>query len=364
MQPRERLEALRQRFRTEPADRTLKLMEICGTHTMSIARAGLKKLLPPQVRLLSGPGCPVCVTPAGQLDLMLELSSRPDLVLTCYGDLMRVPGSRRGDSLAARRARGADIRMVYSPMDALDMAAGEPHKNFIFLGVGFETTAPGTGITILEAAERRLTNFSVYSMLKYTEPAIRALLADPDCRIDGLLCPGHVASILGAEAFSFLPEEYGLPAVVGGFEQEDVVEAVCRLAELSADGRAKLQNAYPRAVRPQGNPAALAVMRQVFAPVSSSWRGLGEIPVSGMAIREAFAPYDAGVRYASDLKEIRKKAAASSGNACRCGEILKGKLEPEGCPLFGSVCCPSDPVGPCMVSGEGACAAAYKYRYL
>ena len=336
--------------------RPVRLMEVCGTHTMAIAKAGLKQLLPQEVKLVSGPGCPVCVTPAGAIDGVLELAMEPDVVVASYGDLLRVPGGVRGDCLNTRRARGADVRVVYSPVDAVELAKALPHKQVVFLGVGFETTAPGTAAAILTARQEGVENFSVLSLLKYTLPAVKALMEDPACGVDGLLCPGPVATILGAEAFRFLPEQYGKTAVVGGFDTPDVVEAVELLARLTAEGKPLLVNAYPRGVRPQGNPIAREMMDRVFCPKDDIWRGLGLIPESGMAIRGEFAPYDAAAKFgfAPENKEM--------GTPCRCGDVLRGALEPEQCPLFGKLCTPADPVGPCMVSGEGSCAAAYKYR--
>ncbi len=336
--------------------RPVRLMEVCGTHTMAIAKAGLKQLLPPEIKLVSGPGCPVCVTPAGAIDGVLELAMHPDVVIASYGDLLRVPGSVRGDSLNTRRAKGADVRVVYSPVDGVELAKALPHKQVVFLGVGFETTAPGTAAAILTARQEGVENFSVLPLLKYTLPAVKTLMEDPGCGVDGLLCPGHVATILGAEAFRFLPEQYGKTAVVGGFDTADVVEAVELLARLTAEGKLQLVNAYPRGVRPQGNPIARERMDRVFCPKDDVWRGLGLIPQSGMAIREEFAPWDASVkfRFHPENKEM--------GTPCRCGDVLRGVLEPGQCPLFGKLCTPADPVGPCMVSGEGSCSAAYKYR--
>lgn len=337
--------------------RPVRLMEVCGTHTMAIARSGLRQLLPPEIQLISGPGCPVCVTPAGALDAVLEFSLTPGVLIASYGDLLRVPGSVRGDTLAARRARGADVRMVYSAMDAVELARQNPAKQVVFLGVGFETTAPGTAACILAAAEEKLPNFTVLPLLKTTPPALRALLADPECQIDGFLCPGHVATILGAEAFRFLPEEYGAPAVVAGFEPGDLIAAVQDLCRMLAQGTPGLKNDYPRAVRPQGNPAARAAIGKVFRLRDDIWRGLGAIPASGLAIRDEYAAFDAAARFGLDLTRDREHR-----NGCRCGDILRGILSPAACPLFGRVCTPADPVGPCMVSGEGACAAAYKYQ--
>ena len=334
----------------------VKLMEVCGTHTMSIAKAGIRSLLPEGVELLSGPGCPVCVTPAEVIDAVLTLAMEKDLILTSYGDMIRVPGSRPGDSLQRRRALGADVRMVYSPIDAIDIAERYPEKQVVFLGVGFETTAPGTAAAVLTARERGLKNFTVWSMLKTVEPALRALLKLPDFQIDGFLCPGHVATVIGAEGFRFLPGEFGLPAVVGGFEAEEILTAVYWLLRQLRDGEPRLQNAYPRAVAPRGNPLAQQVMAQCFTPRYDRWRGLGEIENSGLGLRSEFADFDAERRFPITV------GSETAPTACRCGEVICGRIRPQECPLFGKRCTSEDPVGPCMVSSEGACAAAEKYR--
>ena len=333
----------------------VRIMEICGTHTMAIAKAGLRELLAPGVELISGPGCPVCVTPAGDIDAALALSARPGVTLATYGDLLRVPGSVRGDTLLRRRALGARVQTVYSPMDALEAARADPAAEVVFLGVGFETTAPGTAACILAAAEEGLTNFSVLCLLKRTEPALRALIAAPDFAVDGFLCPGHVAAVTGAAAFAFLPRDYGLPAVVSGFEAGDILYSVWRLARMRAEGRPALENEYTRLVRDEGNPAAQAAMEQVFRPVPSVWRGLGPIPASGLALKEAFAPWDAARKFGLAPEPETETPG------CRCGAVLRGVCGPRECPLFGRACTPADPVGPCMVSSEGACAAAWKY---
>ena len=334
----------------------VRIMEICGTHTMAIAKAGLRTLLAPGVELISGPGCPVCVTPAGEIDAALSLCERPGIILATYGDLMRVPGSVRGDTLLARRAAGAAVRTVYSAADAVDLARENPDRQVVFLGVGFETTTPGTAACVLDAAESGLDNFSVFCLLKRTEPALRALLDAPDCAVDALLCPGHVAAITGAEAFGFLPRDYQLPAVVSGFDAGDVLYSIWRLVCMVCEGAPALENEYSRLVTGEGNAAALAINDQVFQPVDSLWRGLGEIPASGLALRPAYARYDAAARYG--LRRTR----GTEPPGCRCGSVIRGLLHPEQCPLFGKACRPEDPVGPCMVSSEGACAAAWKYR--
>ena len=338
-----------------PKDEKIRIMEICGTHTMAIARSGLKSVLPDTIELLSGPGCPVCVTPAGVIDMILKLTEDPSVLITSYGDLLRVPGSKRGDSLLARSSAGAAVEPVYSPVDALDIARSHPELEVVFLGVGFETTAPGTAACIMEAANDGIDNFSVICMLKKTAPALCALTEAPDFAVNGFICPGHVAAITGSDAFSFLPEKYGLPAVVAGFEAADLLTAVLSLTRMITKNEPDILNEYTRLVRPHGNPAALRLMDTVFAPASSEWRGLGLIEDSGYAIRDEFSRFDAVRKFSlspSDVTDIP---------GCSCAEIIRGVMRPHECPLFGTTCTPEDPVGPCMVSGEGACAAAYQY---
>ena len=332
------------------------LMEVCGTHTMAIARSGLKTLLPGNIRLLSGPGCPVCVTPAEVIDGVLELAMEKNVILTTYGDMLRVPGSNPGDSLLRRRALGARVEIVYSPVDAVTLAKENPGREVVFLGVGFETTAPGTAVAVQMAREQGVENFSLLSMLKTVEPALRALIAMEGFQVDGFLCPGHVASIIGEGGFRFLPEEYGLPGVIAGFAPEEILLAVYRLAKQLTEGQARLENAYPRAVRPEGNPLARSMLENCFEPRRDLWRGLGSIDNSGLALRPELAAFDAEKKFGLTA------APAAKPTACRCGDVICGRLGPEECPLFGRRCTPEAPVGPCMVSSEGACAAAYKYR--
>lgn len=339
------------------ADKTgpIRLMEICGTHTMAIARSGLKSILPDNVQLLSGPGCPVCVTPSNMIDMVLDLSQKPGVLITSYGDLLRVPGSRQGDSLLKRRAAGGNVESVYSPLDAVRIAESHPETEVVFLGVGFETTAPGTAACVLEAAARGVENFSVLSLLKRTEPAIRALIEADDFAVDGFLCPGHVAAIIGADGFSFLPEDYRLPGVVSGFEPADLLSSVLMLAEMLARRQPCLKNEYTRLVRQKGNAAALSLTEKVFCPAPSDWRGLGHIDMSGYALRPEYAKWDAAAKFSLVPKPDR------SPSGCRCAQVIRGVLRPSECPLFRKVCSPDNPAGPCMVSGEGACAAAYQY---
>ena len=332
------------------------LMEVCGTHTMAIARSGIKSLLPEGVELLSGPGCPVCVTPAEVVDQILELAMEPGVLITSYGDMLRVPGSTPGDSLLRRRAIGARVEIVYSPVDAVEIAKENPTKEVVFLGVGFETTAPGTAAAALMARDREVKNFSVWSMLKLVEPALRALMGMEGFRVGGFLCPGHVATILGEKGFRFLPEEYGMPAVISGFEPEDILLSILCLLRQIREGEPRLANEYRRAVSAEGNELAREVMRMAFEPRTDLWRGLGRIENSGLALRGELRDYDAQRRFGLETLPEPKPTA------CRCGQVITGRMGPAECPLFGKRCTPEDPVGPCMVSSEGACAAAYKYQ--
>lgn len=333
----------------------VRLMEVCGTHTMSIAKSGIKTMLPKNVQLLSGPGCPVCVTPPEVIDEILALSMRPDVIITSYGDMLRVPGSAPGSSLNRQRALGARVEMVYSPVDAVEIARQNPDKQVVFLGVGFETTAPGTAAAVLTAQEQGIKNFTVWSMLKTVENALRTLMGLEGFNIDGFICPGHVATIIGEKGFAFLPEEYKMPAVIAGFEPEEILLAIYRLLKQIADKSPKVENEYRRAVAPEGNTLAQAMLARCFEPREDIWRGLGRIGESGLGFREDFSEFDAEKRFNITYSEKPKPTA------CRCGEVITGRLSPAQCPMFGKRCTPEDPVGPCMVSSEGACAAAYKY---
>ena len=333
------------------------LMEVCGTHTMSIAKSGLKSMLPAGIKLISGPGCPVCVTPEETIDAVLDLSMERDVVIATYGDLIRVPGSRQGDNLSSRRAQGAQVEVVYSAIDAVALAASRPGKQVVFLGAGFETTAPGTAAAVKTAAEKRIKNFSVFSMLKKVEPALRALIEEPGFQVKGFICPGHVATIIGEKGFRFLAEEYGMPSVISGFEPDDILVSVYRLIKQIDAQKAKLENEYTRAVRPEGNPAAMMVMNEILEPKDDLWRGLGSIPLSGFGIIKEYSEYDAEARFSIEIRPSGKESI------CRCGDVIRGKISPVKCPLFGGACTPEDPVGPCMVSSEGACAAEYKYMH-
>jgi hydrogenase expression/formation protein HypD len=334
--------------------RPVRLMEVCGTHTMAIFRAGLRSLIPETVRLLSGPGCPVCVTPMGYVDAAVELSRRRDVTVTTFGDMVRVPGTE--SSLERERGRGADVRIVYSPLDALRVAQEEPDRKVVFLGVGFETTAPLSAVTLFEARSRGAGNFLLFSAHKVVPPALRALLASEAVALDGFILPGHVSAVLGAAPYEFIPKEYRRAAVIAGFEPLDILQATLMLLRQVAEGKPRIEIQYSRVVRPEGNLAARRAMVECFAPCDTEWRGLGGVPGSGLSVREEFGEHDA-VR-ALDLKTPEGREPAG----CRCGEVLRGLIEPEECPLFGARCTTAAPVGACMVSSEGACAAHFNFR--
>jgi hydrogenase expression/formation protein HypD len=327
------------------------IMEVCGTHTMSIARWGIKDLLPERMRLISGPGCPVCVTDTSVVAEALALAAEPNVIFTCFGDMLRVPAGDK--SLARLKSEGYDIGIVLSPMDALDIAKTHPDLEVVFLAVGFETTAPLTAAVIETAKTKGIGNFTILCAHKTMPAAIQALLAGS--AIDALLCPGHVAAISGADAFSFIPRDLKRPAAISGFEPFDIMLALAYLARDLHAGAATLSNCYPRIVKPQGNPIALSLMRKVFRPATAVWRGLGEIADSGLALKEEYADFDA-------QKKFRVKVDNLIDNpACSCGRVLRGEISPHACPLFGKNCTPDNPAGACMVSSEGSCAAAYKY---
>jgi hydrogenase expression/formation protein HypD len=329
----------------------LTVMEVCGTHTMAIARYGLRQLLPEGVRLISGPGCPVCVTAMSDLDRVLAIAGLPGVTLVTFGDLIRVPASR--GSLAAARAAGADVRVVYSPADAVRIAAEEPDRQIVFAGIGFETTAPTTAAALLEARAAGLINFSLLSMHKTMPLPLRALLDLGETPVGGFLLPGHVSVITGIGCYGFLAAEYGIGGVVAGFEAGDVLEALLMLAR-QHEPAVEIQ--YTRAVRPEGNVVAQRLLDQVFEPCDADWRGLGVIPGSGLALREEFAHADARRRFPVE------PGPSLEPPGCCCGEVLRGVTDPADCALFGVRCTPEDPVGACMVSSEGACAARYRYR--
>ena len=334
-------------------NRPVRLMEVCGTHTVSIFRSGIRSLLPEAITLLSGPGCPVCVTAQSEIDAFIALAREPDTIVATFGDLIRVPGS--GSSLQREKAEGADVRIVYSTFDAVALARENPEKRVVFLGVGFETTAPTVAAAILAAHGEGLDNFFVVSAHKTVPPALEALVSGP-INIDGFLLPGHVSVIIGLDAYRPFFEAHRIPGVVAGFEPADLLQGIAMLVDQVAKGEPALENAYPRAVTAAGNPKAMAVVDQVFEIADADWRGIGRIPGSGLVMREAYAAFDAMRAFDIELQP------AVEPKGCACGEILTGVKLPPQCPLYKTVCTPMAPVGPCMVSSEGTCAAYYRYH--
>lgn len=345
---RERIAALASR-----APRRFAFMEVCGTHTHAIARAGLRRLLPPNVRLISGPGCPVCVTPIEYLDRAVALARRPDVVVCTFGDLVRVPSS--ASSLERESAAGRDVRIVYSARDAVRIARETPDRTVVFLGVGFETTLPTVAAALEEAERDGVDNFLVLAGAKTIEPPLRALVASGDVALDGFLLPGHVSVILGADFYRFLETDLALPGAIVGFEPLDILRGIVFLLERALAGAPQVANLYPGVVRAGGNAAALGLLERWFERVDSRWRGLGTIPLSGLAFRREFAHRDAA-RLAVELDPAREP------KGCRCGDVLQGSIEPPECPLFDRTCTPTHPVGACMVSSEGTCAAWHRHE--
>ena len=333
--------------------RDINLMEVCGTHTVSIARAGIKSILPENVHLTSGPGCPVCVTANADIDKVIALAKLPNVIITTFGDMTRVPGS--SSSLLAQQAKGADVRIVYSPLDALEIAEENASKEVVFVGVGFETTTPLIAATIKRAATKSLKNFSVIVAHKNMPGALESIVNDEKVQVDGLILPGHVSVVIGLEPYKFLAEKYHIPGVVTGFEPVDILRGVEMLVAQIAKGEAKIENAYSRAVEENGNVAAMAAIDEVFETCDAEWRGIGVIAGSGYRIRPEFADFDAEKRFALDVENTLEP------KGCKCGDVLRGIISPSECPLFRKVCTPENPVGPCMVSSEGSCAAYYRY---
>ncbi len=331
----------------------LRIMEVCGTHTVAIFRSGIRSLLPEGIELISGPGCPVCVTPTGEIDRAIALTERDGVILATFGDLMRVPGTEA--SFIQRRAEGGDIRVILSPLEAVRMAEEERKRKVVFFAVGFETTSPAIAASVLEAERRGLDNFYLLSSQRLIPPAIEALLSGGKVAIDGFLLPGHVSVIIGKAPYGFITERFGVPGVITGFEPLDILEGILMLVRQRREGRAEIQIQYRRAVKEEGNPRARELMEQVFTSVDSRWRGLGTIPESGLSLREEFSRMKA--EEAFDLPYIERPDPPG----CLCGEVLQGVKAPPDCPLFGGRCTPQSPVGPCMVSSEGTCAAYYKY---
>jgi hydrogenase expression/formation protein HypD len=334
--------------------RRYKLMEVCGGHTHTIYKHGVEDLLPPEVELVHGPGCPVCVIPMGRQDDAMAIAERPEVIFATFGDMLRVPASR--GSLLDAKARGADVRMVYSPLDALRLAREHPDRHVVFFAIGFETTTPSTAITLLRARADGVRNFSVFANHVTIIPAIRAILDSPDLRLDGFIGPGHVSTVIGLRPYRFIARDHSKPVVVSGFEPLDILQSVYLILRQLAEGRSEVENQYRRVVREEGNPRALAVIAETMElRTTFEWRGLGFISKSALKLRPELAAWDAEVRY--DVPGVR----VADPKACQCGEVLKGVIKPWECKVFGTACTPDRPIGTCMVSSEGACAAYYNY---
>jgi hydrogenase expression/formation protein HypD len=335
----------------------LKLMEVCGGHTHTIFKYGIEDLLPRNIEMIHGPGCPVCVIPLGRVDDSISIAQQPGVIFTTFGDAMRVPGSKT--SLLDAKASGADVRMVYSPLDALKIAKKNPHNQVVFLGLGFETTAPSSAMTILQAAKDKVDNFSIFCNHITIIPALKAMLDSPDLKLDGFVGPGHVSTVIGTRCYDFVPRDYGKPLVVTGFEPLDILQSVYMIVKQIVEGRAEVENQYARVVNRDGNRRALQALSEVFEPREYfEWRGLGSIPHSGMRLRARYADYDAERKFSVPGLRI------ADPKACQCGEILKGVKKPWECKVFGTACTPETPIGSCMVSSEGACAAYYNFGRL
>jgi hydrogenase expression/formation protein HypD len=335
----------------------LKIMEVCGGHTHTIFKYGIEDLLPPNIEMIHGPGCPVCVIPTGRVDDAISIAQRPGVIFTTYGDAMRVPGSKT--SLLGAKAGGADVRMVYSPLDALKIAKKNPDRQVVFFALGFETTSPSTAMTILQAAKDGVENFSVFCNHIMIVPALKAILDSPDLQLDGFVGPGHVSTVIGTRPYEFVPREYGKPLVVSGFEPLDILQSVFMIVKQIIEGRAEVENQYGRVVERDGNRRALEALFEVFEPREFfEWRGLGSIAHSGMKLRKKYAAFDAELRFSVPGLRV------ADPKACQCGEILKGVKKPWECKVFGTACTPETPIGSCMVSSEGACAAYYNFGRL
>jgi len=336
-------------------NKKIKLMEVCGTHTMAIGKAGLRKILPQNIFLISGPGCPVCVSPNEYIDKAIEYSKMKNTIISTFGDMMKVPGSY--SSLEKEKGNGADIRVVYSPMDALKIAEENKRKNVIFLGIGFETTAPTVALTIKTSFEKNIKNFFVYSGHKLIPPAMEVLVQDKKIEIDGFICPGHVSTIIGGMPYKFIPQKYGISCVITGFEPVDILQAIYTLVKkITKKQKPSVEIQYKRSVKKQGNEKAKQIIEDVFEITDSKWRGLGNIKKSGLKIKDKYKEIDAEENFEVKVKEVKENPN------CICGDILKGVKNPKQCPLFLKKCNPENPVGPCMVSSEGTCASYFKYE--
>jgi hydrogenase expression/formation protein HypD len=340
---------------TERINRPLKLMEVCGTHTVEIFRHGIRDVIPQSITLLSGPGCPVCVTSIQDVDAAIAIAKNPGVILATFGDMMRVPGGTQ--SMLEARSEGADIRVLYSPLDALKLAQQNLDKQIVFFATGFETTSPLIAGTLAHAGEQGIKNFSIYAAFKLVPPAMKALLDSSDVFVDGFILPGHVSTIIGKKPYEFIASEYKKPSVITGFEASEIIQGILMVVRQIVEKRATIEIQYTNVVRAEGNPRAVELLNEYFEPADAYWRGIGVIPLSGLKLRDQYASFDANIKFDPPISDAKEP------ETCSCGDVLRGVKLPNECPLFGTGCTPESPVGPCMVSAEGSCAAYYKYGH-
>jgi len=338
---------------TASINKPIKLMEVCGTHTVEIFRHGIRDVIPKNITLLSGPGCPVCVTSVHDVDASIAIAKNPGVIMATFGDMMRVPGGTQ--SLLEARSEGADVRVLYSPIDALALAQKEKNKTVVFFATGFETTSPLIAGTLAHAELAGIQNFTIYAAHKLVPPALKALLDSPDVQVDGFILPGHVSTIIGTKPYQFVAAQYKIPSVVTGFEAKEVIEGILMIVRQLVQKRATVEIQYTKVVREEGNPRAVALLEKYFETADAYWRGIGVLPGSGLKLRDKYEAFDANVKFHPPI------SSAKEPELCSCGDILRGVKIPTECPLFGTACTPEAPVGPCMVSTEGSCAAYYKY---
>lgn len=349
-----KIEELKDSIAKNKPQKGINIMEVCGTHTMAISRSGLRQLLPGEINLISGPGCPVCVTASSDIDHIIGIIKEYPVTLFTFGDMIRVPGTV--SSLLDERSRGKDIRVCYSPMDALDFARKNPEKKVVFIAIGFETTAPLTAVLLRHAAQEDINNFYIFNTHKLVPPALEILLLDEEIKVDAFLCPGHVSAIIGSKPYDFIADKYRAPCVISGFEPVDILQSLDMIIKQYNTGNPQVEIQYDRVVKPDGNPAAVEAIYEIFEPADSDWRGVGTLPLTGLGLKSRYSKFNAAEIFPVDIPQSKEPPG------CKCGDVLKGILKPFDCKLFATACTPEKPIGPCMVSSEGSCAAYYKYE--
>ena len=349
-----KIEELKDSIIKNKPQKGINIMEVCGTHTMAISRSGLRQLLPQEINLISGPGCPVCVTASHDIDHIIGIIREYPATLFTFGDMIRVPGTV--SSLQDERSRGKDVRVCYSPMDSLEFARKNPEKKVVFVSIGFETTAPLTAVLLRQAAQEDIKNFYIFNTHKLVPPALEILLLDKEIKVDAFLCPGHVSAIIGSRPYDFIANEYRAPCVISGFEPIDILQSLDMIIDQYNTDNPKVEIQYDRVVKPDGNPAAVEAIYEVFEPVDSDWRGVGMLPLTGLGLKSQYSKFNAAKAFPVDIPQPKEPPG------CKCGDVLKGILKPFDCKLFAAACTPEKPIGPCMVSSEGSCAAYYKYE--